>query len=1380
MSRLVPLALLSVCLGASRAAAAEQQRPFYDPGFFEPGESVVTPHIAWAKPYYRGAPKVLFLTHRNAMREVIELAQRLGMDYRVFACESPSEFGETGQGVDASWKLIRGNSAEELAGRLRGDLQRDYDVIVVGNIKWDELPLDCRYEILRKVKAGAGLVGCLSGGRDKYLEQILGNSDLSWNWGLWSGGAQGIPDYFGIGVFEGAVDYGAAHSGTACLRIVGREAKQGSREAPRAGYSPGPIALEPNTEYVFSMWTKTQGLQNGGALVSLHPQPGGVPVPASDGWTLAENRFTTDDKTLMTGVYLLNFSVGTVWYDDVKLAQAGDERNLLPNPGFENPGPLPEGLAAGFPFQSLPAFAANADAQAFLTNTLQVTRFGEGGIGLLRYGGVPLHQMVTPGPAGDVRACRLDYDYYLALAAKLILWGARKEPEVTVSTPAGAMVSGDREELAGKPLTFNLRAISPVRAARVELTVRGRPNRVWHSASQTRDLKRGDNAASFPLPALPRGSYFADLWVKSGEATVTFGSVGLSVTSKPSIRELTLSEDSVALGEPLTGRAVIENASGAETVRFRARDNHGRLVAQQEMSARTEEVAFSLPMPPSLTIVGQLEAALLRGKDIIDVRSADYSINNLRPDREDAEHVMWIGYPGDFLGPLMAEQFTRLGVDAQYGGGPGYAPFANQWWLPYATRFTDDKTDWYQPRPTREKDDLVRDPCLTNPEYREKVREDLTKTAGAGAKYSTSEFTLGDENLFVSGPFDLCFSDTCVPDFRRWAQEVYGSLDKLNTEWGSSYRKWEEVRPSTLEQCQKTGNFVPWVDHRLHMESVWAGIHGFSREAIRQVIPDARVGYEGSDTYLSSWLAADYWKLAGAMNLNNIYYRDFLSLVWHDFAPPEMLLGEGWYGGYAGCRNEPFMRWFPWRTLFKGASSFWVWQGYGDAGSVMAFDLAPYPFFRAGCEEVAKIKSGPAKLLLTSERQHDGIALLYSASSVHLATCTPGFPDMDTTLDTMVRLLDDVGLECRVISYAELAAGKVTNDQFKVLLLPCAQALSSAEADEVRRFAQRGGAVIADLRPGITDEHGKPYATPCLDDLFGVAQAPAFKRAEGALEFAAKLPQVVSDASLSAKAGRAEGRVGEAPAVISHEAGRGRTVLLNFSLNGYASLPQKPGVDFAGWEEGRGYRNLVASLLEAAGVKPAVGLRPDPRRVEVSRFRSGGNEYVGIIQGLPVDSLQYTNRIASPPKAWAATIRFSRRAHVYDVRAGTYIGETEAVNTELTPGMAKLYALLPYEVTRIGVAAPKEARPGDALAWRSKVHAAGGVGHHVLRLRVFGPDGQERPYYAANCLARVGEAGGVLHFALDDPPGTWKLLVRDVATGVSGSAQVKLSLGGQP
>ena len=51
------------------------------PQFCSPSREVVTPHIAWANPYASGKLRVLFIGHRYRMREVIEFAQRLEMDY---------------------------------------------------------------------------------------------------------------------------------------------------------------------------------------------------------------------------------------------------------------------------------------------------------------------------------------------------------------------------------------------------------------------------------------------------------------------------------------------------------------------------------------------------------------------------------------------------------------------------------------------------------------------------------------------------------------------------------------------------------------------------------------------------------------------------------------------------------------------------------------------------------------------------------------------------------------------------------------------------------------------------------------------------------------------------------------------------------------------------------------------------------------------------------------------------------------------------------------------------------------------------------------------------------------------------------------------------
>ncbi|MCK5802660.1 MAG: beta-galactosidase, partial [Lentisphaeria bacterium] len=710
-----------------------------------------------------------------------------------------------------------------------------------------------------------------------------------------------------------------------------------------------------------------------------------------------------------------------------------------------------------------------------------------------------------------------------------------------------------------------------------------------------------------------------------------------------------------------------------------------------------------------------------------------------------------------FVSAMVAEQFTRSGVDSQYGGKwtAQSGPYANQWWLPYATRFIDDKTDWYQLKRTREQDDLARSPCLTDPAYRKKVRESLLRTAHAALAVGTGDITLGDENHFVAGRWDLCFSDTCVPDFRLWAQKNYGTLDALNASWGAKFADWAQVRPKTYDACKADGNFVPWIDHRLHMESVWADIHAFSRDVIREVIPDARVGYEGSDTHIGTWRAADFWKLSRAMNLNNIYYRDFISQAWADFVEPGTLLGAGWFGGYAGNRNDVYMHYFPWRAIFKGGNSLWVWAGYGHAGAVMSFDTSLYPFFQTACDEVAELKRGAGKLLITSERCHDGVALLYSAASVHVAETIPGAPKPEDVLNSWVRILNDLGIASRIVSYEQLAKGRVkaAPNGFRALILPCAWAMSPVECAAVQAFADDGGAVLADLMPALTDEHGKAFDELPLAPLFGAKRTGAFAEKTDILHGV----EGISDASVEGIGIRKD-----------------NALLLNLSLDGYARLPKPKETDFAGWVEGAAYRKLVADALAAAGVVPAVTLAPIQPRVEISRFRRGDCEYIALLQALPRDPIEYTLKTAQPPQANIVTIQFPRKAYLYDVRAGKYLGRKDRLETELTPGIAKLYALLPGKVSRMRVDAPRRARVGDSVSVKLTVVAKGAKADRVLHVEVIGPDGIARAPYARTLLANGGNAEIHIHFALSDPPGKWRVTARDAATGVADTDTIRL------
>ena len=76
--------------------------------------------------------------------------------------------------------------------------------------------------------------------------------------------------------------------------------------------------------------------------------------------------------------------------------------------------------------------------------------------------------------------------------------------------------------------------------------------------------------------------------------------------------------------------------------------------------------------------------------------------------------------------------------------------------------------------------------------------------------------------------------------------------------------------------------------------------------------------------------------------------------------------------------------------------------------------------------------------------------------------------------------------------YAEVAAGEMAKRSYRVLVMPYVQALSDREAQEVERFVRQGGWVVADVRPGVMDEHSNyvPERT-FLRDLFG-ASMPDF------------------------------------------------------------------------------------------------------------------------------------------------------------------------------------------------------------------------------------------------------------------------------------------------
>ena len=111
----------------------------------------ISPHVAWGKPLEGGPIRTLFIAPRFTLRDAVELAERLELDFETAPVWDSRHLGGELDGVS-------GLSAEEAAAALRDALGREHDLIVVGNLELAVLPEDVLASIAARVKEGAGLI----------------------------------------------------------------------------------------------------------------------------------------------------------------------------------------------------------------------------------------------------------------------------------------------------------------------------------------------------------------------------------------------------------------------------------------------------------------------------------------------------------------------------------------------------------------------------------------------------------------------------------------------------------------------------------------------------------------------------------------------------------------------------------------------------------------------------------------------------------------------------------------------------------------------------------------------------------------------------------------------------------------------------------------------------------------------------------------------------------------------------------------------------------------------------------------------------------------------------------------------------------------------
>lgn len=1044
-------------------------------------------------------------------------------------------------------------------------------------------------------------------------------------------------------------------------------------------------------------------------------------------------------------------------------------------------------------------------ADAAASTNLPPFLAGTGALNVMTVGKGRVVQMPARPLIGYKLGWEVEYDYWQEALTRAVLWAAQREPGVQVQVAVDPAL--DRQKLPAKVVTVAWKGATPGAT-----TLSARLRR-WDGA--TRELgsvtcDRADGQAAFELPRSRAGAYHVEAFARAGKGMQGWATAPLEITAPAKIMALTLAvphplperppalnpksqkawdaktqarhEEAerrgiytpyVEAGETIAGKVALAGIAPGQVLRVSLRDPRGRELARQEWPA-TGEQAFQFKAEPWMPALLRVEATLCQGTEEI---ASDYRDQRITTRRQGKFNFVLWSAPGDeTLGPYALEKLAEMGVTTvlehnapalSYSAhGMSYVPWSGGG----GGVILQQVENWQNPE----------------------VNKGFAKAWGMNARGAgVLTYSLGDE-IPTRGMGKGTNTDAY---FQAYLRTTCGDLAALNRNWGSAFTGWDQVTVKVAgeeaKKAESLGNYAPGYDlhyfpgfNFIQMGKQW-------REGVRDLCrdPQAKIGFEGS-AHIARGMADpelvcrefDMWVPYTSIS------EEFIRSV-----APRSFIRSSWIGYDKDAASHLGHYW---RQVMMGADSVWYWM-WSTIGAWQGFqqpDLeAPGPV-REMLADTQVVRDGLGDLLLQCNMQHDGIALLYSYPSIFVQGQNKrlqSYPSHWAAYVVWGNAVQDLNMQYNYVTEKTLTSGDFAKAGYKVLILPQVWALGDDALVAIRKFANDGGTVIADTRPGFYTQHGQPRGAAALDDLFGVtggaeAGVPADLKIAGELglnklEFArpgsGQAQPAMVDPSVRATSGQALGKAGDAAACVVRPVGKGRAVLLNFMLRsafagsddpGTGGLTGKPTLDTIPEDAAR----FFLGLFHAAGVERAFNFTeykketvPYFRGVRVQRWRNGEYEIAGFFR--QVDTQQRRGAFIPDSAKWpvsperkASGRPYAPFPYAYDLKNGLTVGQANWFIVPLDPGRAAFYALLPGPVPPMSVEAPKTAKRGAPVVLRISVPGARGL--HAIKLRAVLPNGQPAMFW--NQTVQVGKEPKevVLPLAFNDPVGVWTLTFTDL------------------
>jgi len=998
------------------------------------------------------------------------------------------------------------------------------------------------------------------------------------------------------------------------------------------------------------------------------------------------------------------------------------------------------------------------------TDSVTAYRMGKGRGVWLNYGAPSL----TPYHEFSFRRLS-EYDYWMMLVGRAVLWAASRDAEVSVAV-AGGQPAPVRRSDAGPSgeVVLLLKASQPL-AVRVELELRRACDGWKKGLGAIEATLVPGQLAQLPvtLPRLRAGDYFLDAVVRSPRGVESFGAGSLVVQSDYGVEKIEMSKPFVERGESIVAKAVLRGAPPAGSLlQVRLRDSYDRVLRQQEspITAGRREYTFDYRAEASATVLVRVEAAVMAAGEEVDMKDASFSVPKRRHGQ--FNFVQWDA-PNDVLGYYAWRRLQDVGMGVSLIGSMGGVRAQ-----PPVLRACDASVACYSTRILDEKDASghMKPVCWNHEpavnEYVEKIVDNQKLLRQQGVFV----YSLGDEGVTLG----CCVHPACLAAYRRYLAAQYGTIEKLNASWGNTYKSFDEVdlldRKDNMEAAAAKTSPARALDRQAFARVNLAHFAGRFVAAYKRLDPQAVTGFEGTGSF-----GDDYDAILGT----NTFYGPYPS-IGDDLvrsAAPRELIRSNWIG-YS--KTADALSDAAWRAVMKGVDSvwFWMWDGMGAFRGYLSPTLDFWPATAELTEEMRPVRQGLGDLLLRSTMAHSGIAVFYSVPSAICGQVHPGseFIGPQATHETWTGLTCELGLDFRYVTSAMLKRGTLDPRESKVLLLPMSQAIGPEEAEAIRKFVEAGGTAIADVRPGIYDSHGKPVTPGALDDLFGIRRSGRGKAVrspvtvKGSLEGQSvdvRFVEAGMDPEVQPTSAQALAKADTRPLVLVNRVGAGRAILLNFQVPPPGGKEPDPKAVAA--------RRLLSWLYKIAGAKAAVSAASpdgDPLPlVETRVWRNGDAVIVGLYRRMQCEWFA-PKAGTSAGEPVAARIRLPAPRHVYDLRAGNHLGNVTEIEARLRWGRANFYLITACEIKtpQVGLSSTTPA-PGQTITASIRLDVPAGVlERHAVWVEITDPQGQ-RPLWGQQVVVLERGAGQVqIPIAYNDLPGKWRIRATELFSNRSADA----------